>query len=136
VASNLSFGSGVVVISSAQAHLTRVGTLPGPGISPYPSSYPGRPAEGRPSAAVSCCLSANGVRFSGHPIPAKAWAFLTVGLPDTSPRRTRSGLPRSAPSSCDRGGCPLDPGDGGALPAGCRARPAPAASQRPVPAPR
>ena len=50
--------------------------------------------------------------------------------------RTPSGLPRSAPSSCDRGGCPLDPGDGGALPAGCRARPAPAASQRPVPAPR
>jgi hypothetical protein len=47
--------------------------------------------------------------------------------------RTRTGFPRSAPSRYDRSGCLLDPGDGGALLARCRARPAPAASQRPVP---
>ncbi len=50
--------------------------------------------------------------------------------------RTRTGLPRSAPARHGRGGCPLYPGDSGALPARCRARPSPAASQRPVPAPR
>jgi hypothetical protein len=67
--------------------------------------------------------------------PPGNWAFLTVGLPGTR-ARTRTGFPRSAPARHDRGGCPLYPGDGGALLARCRARPAPAASQRPVPAPR
>jgi hypothetical protein len=58
-------------------------------------------------------------------------------LADRAPNaRTRTGFPRSAPSRYDRSGCLLDPGDGGALLARCRARPAPAASQRPVPAPR
>ena len=50
--------------------------------------------------------------------------------------RTRTGFPRSAPARYDRGGCPLYPGDSGALLARCRARPAPAASHRLVPAPR
>jgi hypothetical protein len=52
-------------------------------------------------------------------------------------RLVAHGFPRSAPARYDRGGCrcPLYPGDGGALPAGCRARRSPAASQRPVPAP-
>ena len=50
--------------------------------------------------------------------------------------RTSTGLPRSARTSCDRGGCPLYPEDGGAHPAGSPPRPAPAASQRPVPKPR
>ena len=49
---------------------------------------------------------------------------------------TRTGFPRSALTRYGRVGCLLDPGDGGALPAGCRARSSPAASQRPVPAPR
>jgi hypothetical protein len=31
--------------------------------------------------------------------------------------RTLSGFPRSTRTSCDRGGCPLYPEDGGALPA-------------------
>jgi len=47
--------------------------------------------------------------------------------------RTQTGFPRSAPWRYDRNGCLLDPGDGGALLARCRAQPAPAASQRPVP---
>ena len=50
--------------------------------------------------------------------------------------RTSTGLPRSARTSCDRGGCPLYPKDDGAHPAGSPPRPAPAASQRPVPKPR
>lgn len=37
------------------------------------------------AAPVSCCLSATGIRFSGHPVPPGSWAFLTVGLPDTRP---------------------------------------------------
>ena len=82
---------------------------------------------------VSCCLSATGIRFSGHPIPAEGFR-LPRGRP-TGPtiRRTPSGLPRSTRSRCDRGGCPLYPGDGGALPVKRPPSPAPAASQRPVP---
>ncbi len=44
--------------------------------------------------------------------------------------RTQTGLPRSARTSCDRGGCPLYPEDSGAHPIGSPPRPAPAASQR------
>jgi hypothetical protein len=50
--------------------------------------------------------------------------------------RTPTGLPRLARTSCERGGRPLYPEDGGARPAGSPPRPAPAASQRPVPKPR
>jgi len=67
---------------------------------------------------VSCCLSAAGVRFSGHPVPPGSWAFLTVGLPDTTLRvRTPTGFPRSTHTSHSRGGCLLYPGGGGAHPA-------------------
>ena len=77
MASNLSFGSGAVVSVSVQAHLTRVGTLSGPGIRPYPASYPARSAEGPTTyVPVSCCLSAAGIRFSGHPSPGRE-----LGLP-------------------------------------------------------
>src|SRR5664279_185779 len=69
MASNLSFGSGVVVIVTAQAHLTRVSTLSGRA-PPYPASYPGRSTEGPTGVPVSCCLSATGIRFSGDPLPA------------------------------------------------------------------
>jgi len=49
VASNLSFGRGVIVIDASQAHLAHVGTLSGSGISPYPASYPRRLVKGQPS---------------------------------------------------------------------------------------
>src|SRR5438128_1061079 len=52
---------------SSQAHLTRVSTLSGPGNRPYPASCARRPAEGRSRASVSCCLSATGIGFPGHP---------------------------------------------------------------------
>jgi len=54
----------------------------------------------------------------GHPMPAGG-----LGLPHgrltghaRGRARTSTGLPRSARTSCDRGGCPLYPGDGGAHP--------------------
>jgi hypothetical protein len=63
-----------------------------------------------------------------------------VGRPSRSAYRTLvrtpTGFPRSARTSSDRVGCPLYPGDDGALRTGRPDRPAPAASQRRVPAPR
>jgi hypothetical protein len=63
---------------------------------------------------VSRCLSATGIRFSVILYPPGSWALLTVGLP--ARRRTPTGIPRSARTSCDRGGRPLYPGDNGAHP--------------------
>ena len=67
---------------------------------------------------VSRCLSATGIRFSGRPAPAAEFS-----LPHGRPTRrvlawTSTGLSRSARDRYDRGGCPLYPGDGGALPPG------------------
>jgi hypothetical protein len=42
------------------------------------------------TALVSCCLSAAGLRFLGHPVPPGASAPLTIGLP----RRRRRGPER------------------------------------------
>ena len=63
---------------------------------------------------VSRCLSATGIRFSVILRPPGSWALLTVGLPAND--RTPTGFPRSARTSCDRGGRPLYPGDNGAHP--------------------
>jgi hypothetical protein len=50
--------------------------------------------------------------------PLGNWAFLAVGLPVLA-GPDPIGIPRSTRMSCDRVGCPLDPGDGGALTADC-----------------
>ena len=105
----------------SQAHLTRVSTLSGPGTTPgirpvihdrrqeEASTLPRFPVAFRPPAFASRVIL----------FPPGIWAFLTVGLPATiSSGRTPTGLPRSTRTRCDRGGCPLYPGDGGALPAG------------------
>ena len=64
--SNLSFGSGVVVSVSAQAHLTRVSTLSGPGTSPVSGQLSATAGEGADHAVpVSCRLSAAGIRLLG-----------------------------------------------------------------------
>jgi hypothetical protein len=49
--------------------------------------------------------------------PPRDWAFLAVGLP-VRPKTdwTSTGFPCFARTSCDRGGCPLYSGDGGAHP--------------------
>jgi hypothetical protein len=68
---------------------------------------------------VSCCLSAAGLCFSGHPFPAGG-----LGLPcgwltgSCCQEPDPIGIPRFTRMRCDRVGCPLDPGDGGALTTG------------------
>jgi hypothetical protein len=50
--------------------------------------------------------------------PLRGWASLTVGLPGLRPDLI--GIPRSTRTSCDRGGRPLYPEDGGAHTAGSK----------------
>jgi hypothetical protein len=109
----------------------------GPGhAARYPASYPARLAEEPatcpgfllPFGRRHSLLGSSCSRPGAGPSSRSAYRARCA--------RTRTGFPRSAPARYDRGGCPLYPGDGGALPARCRARPSPAASQRPVPAPR
>lgn len=140
-ASNLSVGSSVLATSPLQAHLARVSTLSGPdtswsGIRPVIHDAP---AEGPVTTGRGFPLPFGYRHLLLGPSQSRSGssAFLTVGLPDTSfDARTPSGLPHSTRARYGRGGCLLYPGDGGALPAECRPRPAPAASQRPAPTPR
>ena len=77
---------------------------------------------------VSCRLSAAGLRFLVILCPLGGWAFLAVGLPAPVARgRTPTGLSRFARMRWGRGGCPLYPGDCGALAAG---RSSPAVTRR------
>jgi hypothetical protein len=116
VASNLSVGSGVIVIFSYWAHLAAS--------APFRAG-PRGPVSGRlstttswragPALVVSRRLSAAGISLLGHPIPA-----VELGPPHGRltghDGRTSTGLPRSAHTSYDRVGCPLYPGDDGAHP--------------------
>ena len=101
----------------------------------YPASYAASPAGGPGmTALVSCCLSAAGPRFLGHPVPPGDSAPLTIGLPHRQQAaRTRAGFPCSArvrpgrlrvPSVPRGRRCPHDRSS---------SRPPPAASQRPAP---
>ena len=66
---------------------------------------------------VSCCLSAAGIGFSGHPLPTGGLGLPCGRLTGARHRvRTPSGLPRSTCTRCDRGGCLLYLGGGGAHP--------------------
>jgi hypothetical protein len=61
---------------------------------------------------VPVALSAAGIRFSGHPLPAGG-----LGLPHgrlTGLHPDPNGIPRFTRTSYDRVGCPLNPGDSGA----------------------
>jgi hypothetical protein len=60
----------LMVIKSSQAHLTHVSTLSGPGRARIRPVMRGGQRRRWPSAPVSRCLSATGVGFSGHPVPA------------------------------------------------------------------
>lgn len=107
-----------LVTLPSQAHLTRFSTLSGPGSSPYPASYSGRPAEGRPWLSWFP-VAFRPRAFASRVIraPLGKWAFLAVGLPGhVAVARTPSGFPRSTRTRYDRGGCLLYPG-GGAHPA-------------------
>jgi hypothetical protein len=89
----------------------------------------GEPAINIP---VSCCLSATGIRFLGHPSP------LGDRPPSRSAHRPRSnpcdrnptGFPRSTRLRYDRGGCPLYPEANGVSRPESRPRISGAASQR------
>ena len=55
-------------------------------------------------------LRRTGIRFLGILVPPGNWAFVTSGLPAApGGGRTLTGFPRSACTSSDRGGRPLDP---------------------------
>jgi hypothetical protein len=60
------------------AHLTRVCALSGQGTRPRIRPVIRHPLAEEPAimVPVSCCLSAAGIRFSGHPVPARE-----LGLP-------------------------------------------------------
>ena len=85
--SNLPFGSDFVVSVSTQAHLARVSTLSGPGttsrIRPVIPRTAGGGADPHalrfPAAFRLPALASRAI-----PYPPGDWAFLTVGLPDTT----------------------------------------------------
>ena len=103
-----------------------------PAGSPDPRQHPFRP--GQPPLSGQLC--GNRRRRSQHPVPGFLLPFgrrrsllgsscARWGIPPSSRSAYRqatawtpSGLSRSACVRYDRGGCPLYPGDGGALPAG------------------
>src|SRR6516162_3009668 len=131
VPSSLSFGSGASVIFLLTGSPDRVSTLSSPGTRPgiRPVIRDDRPEGPAIHVPVSCCLSAAGVRFSVIPFPPRDRLSSRSAHRPTQ-GRTQTGLPRSARTSYDRGGCPLYPEDDGAHPAGSPPRSAPAASQR------
>ena len=72
-ASNLSVGSGIVVVFFSLAHLTASARFrAGPPGGPYPAGYAGRPPGGADHRVpVSRCVSAAGISLLGHPMPAE-----------------------------------------------------------------
>ena len=116
MASNLPSGSGTTNHQASQANPTHVGALSGRDTSPVSGQLHGT-ATGRCGHHVpdSCCLSAAGIGLLGRPAPAGELCR-PCGWPtdDQLGRRTPSGLSRCPRMSCDRGGRPLNPEDGGA----------------------
>ena len=116
MASNLSVGSGVIVIFFSLAHLTASARFRARAHGPVS----GRLSETTTWRRWPSCRGFPppfGCRLSllGHPIPAGELAPLAVGLPDPpegAPDPDRVTAFRTV--SCDRGGCPLYPEDGGA----------------------
>ena len=99
--------------------------------SPDPRQHPFRPGH-QPLSGQLCGTTGGGASIrSRFPAAFRPPAFasrvflrplgdcaaLTAGLPAAATCRTPSGLSRSACDRYDRGGRPLNPGDGGALPA-------------------
>jgi len=104
--------------STSQAHLTRVSTLSSRAYARIRPVMRDDQRKGWSCVPVSCCLSAAGIRFSGHPFPAGGLDLPCGRL--TGQRPDPIGIPRFARMSCDRGGCPLYPEDSGAHAADCK----------------
>jgi hypothetical protein len=121
-----------MVIESSQAHLTHVSTLAGPGRARIRPVMRGGQRRRWPSAPVSRCLSATGVGFLGHPVPAGELGLPCGRLTGRLRVRTPAGFPRSTRVRYDRGGCPLNSGTAMLSRLTMGLQPAPAASQRPV----
>ena len=123
---------------SSQAHLAHVSTLSGPGTQPVSGQLSETTGGGAGHRVpVSCCLSATGIRFLGHPVPAGE-----LGLPHGRPTG-HVGAPDPNGVSTFRTlrdttgvGAPYTPGTAVLTRPAAGPQPAPAASQRPVPAPR
>src|SRR5487761_1684853 len=84
-------------VSALTAHLARVSSLSGPapaGILPIVTG-PTRRGDGL-LPACSRCLSAAGIRYCGHPAPARNSAPLAIGLPPGGrlPQEDHDGLQR------------------------------------------
>src|SRR6266487_1858825 len=122
--------------SASRAHLTASAPLRARAPARYPASYPRRPARGA-SHQRPGFLPPFGHRHSppGHPVPARDLGLPYGRLTGHTPGPGR-GFHVSHLRDTTGVGAPSTPGTAVLLPAGCRARPAPAASQRPVPAPR
>ena len=86
-------------------------------------------------ATASRCLSATGIRFSVILCPPGSWALLTVGLP-TRAAGPRRGFHVPHARAATGLGALLTPGTTVLTPTEATNGRAPAASQRPVPAPR
>jgi hypothetical protein len=102
---------------SSQAHPIRVSTLSGQGNRPYPASYPGAAGGGTSITAPGFPLPFG----HRHSLLGSSCARREIDFPHGQPTRREhawipTGLSRSARDRYDRGGCPLYPGDGGALP--------------------
>jgi hypothetical protein len=122
----------LLIIESSQAHLTHVSTLAGPSSTRIRPVMRGDQRRCWPSAPVSRCLSATGVGFLGHPVPAGELGLPYGRLTGRLRVRTPAGFPRSTRVRYDRGGCPLNSGTAMLSRLTLGLQPAPAASQRPV----
>ena len=117
-ASNLSVGTGVIVVVFSLAHLTASARFRVRAPGPYPASYPRQPVWRGWSIASRFPVVFRPPAFASRPSDSRQG----IGLSLRSAYRTRgrartlTGLPRSARMSYDRGGCPLYPEDGGARP--------------------
>ena len=116
VASSLSSGSGITSSFSSQAHLTASARFRVRALGPVS----GRLSTTRQQGGLASGRgfpSPFGHRRSllGHPSPAEE-SSPPHGQPAGPEVRTSTGFPRSAHTSCDRGGRPLCPGDDGAHP--------------------
>ena len=95
-----------------------VSTLSSPGTWPgiRPVIHDDQTGGAGHALVVSRCLSAAGIRFLVILFPPGIELSLRSAYRHAFARRTLTGFPCFARTSCDRGGCPLYSGDGGAHP--------------------
>jgi hypothetical protein len=95
-----------MVIGSSQAHLIHVSTLSGPGSARIRPVVRDGQRRRWPPVPVSCCLSAAGLGFLDHPVPAGElglpYGRLTEGAASGPHRGYHVSFPRDA-ELCDSG---------------------------------